>query len=80
MSALEIVPIIVTLIEMVKRFIPNRTRTWANPLIALSLGLGISYFNGGADVLLTGLEAAAGAVGAYKLPKIVGAKLVKDSE
>lgn len=80
MNMLEIIPIIVTIIEVVKRFIPDEYRKWANPAISLVLGLGIAYSQGGADALLQGLGAAAGAVGTYKLPKLAGEAIFKDNK
>jgi len=76
-NALEIMPIIVTIIEVFKRFIPNKYRTWANPVLALVLGLGIAYTKGGVPALTEGLVAAAGAVGTYKIPKVVGEEFLK---
>lgn len=78
MKILEIIPIIVTLIEIIKRFIPDKYRTWANPIIAGVLGLGIAYAQGGAPALLDGLTAAVGAIGAYKIPKVIGEKIIKE--
>ena len=80
MTLLEIVPIIVTVIEMVKRFIPDEHRVWANPLIALFLGLGMSYAQGGIENLATGLGAASTAVATYKVPKMIGNTILKEDK
>ena len=78
MGIFEIIPIIVTLIETIKRFIPDKHRTWANPVIAGGLGLGITYAQGGVPALLDGLIAGAGAIGVYKIPKMIGAKIINE--
>jgi len=76
MTILQIAPIVLTIVEMVKRFIPDEFRAWANPVIAVTVGLGTSYMYGGSevmtDVLMTGLGSAGAAIGAYKIPKVIG--------
>lgn len=75
-TILMLVPIIVTLIEVAKRFIPDQHRTWANPVVAVIVGLAGAWQMGGTgalvDMALNALAAAAAAVAAYKVPKMVG--------
>ena len=80
MTMIEMIPTIVTIVEVVKRFIPDKYRAWANPAISLVLGLGLAYTQGGAAALLDGVGAAAGAVATYKVPKVVGGMVVKDEK
>lgn len=72
----QLVPLIVTIIEVLKRFIPDQYRTWANPVLAIVLGVAGVYITGGVtevvNILMAGLLAAAGAIGTYKLPKMLG--------
>ena len=76
---LGISPIVMTLVEIVKRFIPDSKRTVANPALALVIGLAMAFFGGGSQELMTtltiGLGGAASAVAAYKIPKEVGKSL-----
>jgi len=76
MTFYEIAAFVMSAIEIAKRFIPDKYRGWANPTIAVVLGLGMAYMGGGTeslkDVLLQGLAGAATAVGAYKVPKLLG--------
>lgn len=70
---------VLSVVEVVKRFFPDRVRTYANPVIAAVTGIVGAYTFGGQqeviNLLLEGLAAAAIAVGAYKLPKMAGVKL-----
>ncbi len=67
-----------SLVEVVKRFIPDKQRTYANPIIAVVTGLVGAYYVGGQhevlSVLMTGALAGAGAIGAYKIPKEIASK------
>lgn len=60
-------------IEVVKRFIPDSKRTYVNPILAVVTGLMGAYYVGGQhevlNILMEGGIAAAGAIGAYKIPK-----------
>ncbi len=78
MTLIELFPLISVAVEVFKRFIPNKTRDWANPLLAILLGLGGAYATGGAENLVTGLGAAATSLAAYKIPKEIGKKVVKE--
>ena len=75
----QLIPLIVMTIEVIKRFIPDHYRTWANPIIAIILGVVGVYAAGGmtevVNILMAGLVAGAGAVGAYKIPKLIGQSL-----
>ena len=76
----QLIPIIIMIIEIIKRFIPDQYRTWANPIIAILLGVAGVYVEGGmtevVNILLAGLVAGAGAVGAYKIPKVIAPMVV----
>lgn len=76
MNVMELLPIISIIVETFKRFIPKEARKWANPILALAIGLGGSYATGGTENLLAGLGAAVGAVGVYKIPKELGKKII----
>ncbi|MEK9207775.1 MAG: hypothetical protein AAB922_04785 [Patescibacteria group bacterium] len=79
LAILKLAPVVLSVVEIVKRFIPDKQRTVANPILAAVTGLIGAYVAGGQtevlDVLLTGLSAAAVAIGAYKIPKAVGVEL-----
>ena len=79
LSTAQIGPIVLSVVEIVKRFVPNKERDVVNPLLAAVTGILTAYTVGGQqeviNTLLQGLLAAAAAIGAYKLPKIAGQKL-----
>lgn len=79
LAILKLAPVVLSVVEIVKRFIPDKQRTVVNPVLAAATGLIGAYMTGGQaevlDVLLTGLTAAAVAIGAYKIPKTVGEEL-----
>ena len=79
LAILKLFPVVLTVVEVVKRFLPDRTRTYANPVIAVVTGLVGAYTFGGqqevVELLTTGLLAAAAAIGAYKIPKEIGKNL-----
>lgn len=70
---------VLSVVEVIKRFLPDKTRTYANPVIAAVTGIVGAYAFGGqqevVNLLLEGLTAAALAIGAYKIPKVIGAEL-----
>lgn len=70
---------VLSVVEVVKRFIPDKQRTYANPVIAVVTGLVGAYTFGGQqeviELLTNGLIAAAAAIGAYKIPKVVAGEL-----
>lgn len=72
---------VLSVVEVIKRFIPDRNRTVLNPVIAAVTGIVGAYTFGGqqevVNLLLEGLAAAAVAVGAYKIPKIIGKDVLK---
>jgi len=76
MDIITLIPMIYAIVGMVKRFIPDNKRTYANPVIAVVTGLLGAYVKGGTEELLTilfnGFVAGAGAIGAYSVPKAVG--------
>jgi hypothetical protein len=79
MSIVELFPVVLTVVEILKRFIPNKYRGWAAPLVAVGSGVGISWAAGGhtagMEALVNGLGAAAAAVGTYSGSKVVGTSL-----
>ncbi|HEY4712341.1 MAG TPA: hypothetical protein VIH69_06705 [Dehalococcoidia bacterium] len=79
LSILQIFPIVLTVVQVVKRFIPDKQRDIANPALAAIVGLIGAYVVGGqAEVLgllIEGLGAALAAIGTYKVPKEIGLKL-----
>ena len=70
---------VLSVVEVIKRFIPDKQRNYANPIIAVVTGLVGAYTFGGQqeviELLTTGGLAAAAAIGAYKIPKEVGKNL-----
>lgn len=78
-AILKLVPMVLSAVEVLKRFIPDKKRTVVNPVLAVVTGLIGAYMVGGQqevlDLLMTGVLAAAGAIGAYKVPKEIGKKL-----
>jgi len=79
LAFVKFIPVVLSVVEAIKRFIPNKKREWANPVLAVVTGLLAAYSFGGTaeiiELLIQGLLAAAGAIGAYKIPKVIGAKL-----
>ncbi|MDP2363760.1 MAG: hypothetical protein Q8M94_08325 [Ignavibacteria bacterium] len=75
----QLIPIVLTVVQSLKRFIPDKQRTVVNPVLAVVTGLVGAYYAGGQaevlNILLTGVLAGAGAIGAYKVPKIAGKAL-----
>ena len=78
-AIVKLIPIVLSVVEMVKRFIPDGKRTYANPIIAVVTGLLGAWYVGGTQELLnlltTGLLAGVGAMGAYKIPKEIAYKI-----
>ncbi len=78
-STAQIGPGVMAVVEVVKRFLPNKTRDVANPILAAVTGILGAYAFGGQEevinILLQGLLAGGAAIGAYKLPKMAGAKM-----
>ncbi|MDI6754946.1 MAG: hypothetical protein QME78_11220 [Thermodesulfobacteriota bacterium] len=79
LAILKLIPVVLSVVEVIKRFIPDRQRTYANPIIAVVTGVMGAYTVGGigevTNVLMTGLLAGCGAIGAYKIPKEIGSSL-----
>lgn len=84
LAIMKLVPTVLAVVETFKRFISKKTRKVVNPIIAAVTGLVGAYMVGGteeiATVLLTGIAAAVGAVGTYKIPKEVSRKLGIESQ
>lgn len=72
-----LIPIVLSVVEIFKRFIPDKQRTYVNPVAAMITGLVGAYFVGGQqevlNLLMIGGLAGAGAIGAYKIPKEIAA-------
>lgn len=65
-------------VDWIKSFIPEAYTKWANPLLAIILGVATSYVAGGTEatlgVLMEGLGVGAAAVGAHAVPRAVTGK------
>ena len=79
LAILKLFPVVLTVVETVKRFLPDKTRTYANPVIAVVTGIVGAYTLSRQkeviELLTTGLLAAATAIGVYKIPKTIGKEL-----
>ena len=79
LSTAQIVPISMAVVEIVKRFLPNKTRDVANPVLAVVVGIISAYLAGGQQevitVILQGFAAGGAAIGAYSIPKAIGVKM-----
>ena len=75
-----LIPVVLALVETIKRFVPEKSREIVNPILAMTAGLLSSYFIGGTaeltSVLIQGLLAGSGAIALYKIPKVIGNKLI----
>lgn len=79
MGITELFPIVVTILEVIKRFIPNKYRDVSVPALSMATGVGLSWVAGGhtagLEMLTTGLSAGAAAMGTYSGAKKLGAGL-----
>lgn len=79
MAILKLAPVVLSVVEIVKRIIPDKQRTVANPVLAVVTGIIGAYMTGGQaeviNILMTGLLAGATAIGAYKIPKEIGSRM-----
>ena len=79
MAIMKLIPVIMSIVEVGKRFIPKKKRKVVNPILAAVTGLIGAYMAGGTEeiinVLLVGVTAAAGAIGGYKIPKEISRKM-----
>lgn len=79
MAILKLAPVVLSVVEIVKRIIPDKQRTVVNPVLAVVTGIVAAYMTGGQqevlDVLLGGAMAGATAIGAYKIPKEIGKRI-----
>jgi len=79
MAVVKLILVVLSVVEMVKRFIPDKKRTYVNPVLAVVTGIMGAYYMGGnqevLNLLYTGLLAGAGAMGTYKIPKEIASKL-----
>ena len=80
MSFLALIPLIVTAMEVFKRFIPAKHKDVVVPIMAVGTGVGMSWFTGGheagMDAITQGLAGAAAAIGTYTGSKSLGGKLL----
>ncbi len=79
MAIMKLIPVIMSIVEVGKRFIPKKKRKVVNPILAGITGLIGAYMTGGTEeiinLLLVGGTAALGAVGTYKIPKEISRKM-----
>ena len=79
LAFLKLAPVVLSVVQIVKRFIPDKKRDVVNPVLAVVTGLIGAYTIGGQqevlNVLGQGVLAAAAAIGAYKVPKVIGERL-----
>ena len=79
MAIIKLIPVIMSIVEVGKRFIPKEKRKIVNPVLAAATGLIGAYMAGGMgeilNLLVIGGIAALGAIGAYKIPKEISRKM-----
>jgi len=78
MEVVQITTNCMALIEVLKRFIPKKYQYWLNPLAAIILGGSMGFASGGLEGILDGMVAGSASIAAYKVPKVVGQKLIKN--
>ena len=79
LAIVKLIPVVMSIVEIGKRFIPKKKRKVVNPILAAITGLIGAYLAGGTEeilnVLIVGVTAAVGAIGGYKIPKEVSRKM-----
>lgn len=79
LAIMKLIPIVMSVVEVGKRFIPKKNRKVVNPIMAVITSFIGAYMLGGTEeiinLLLLGGTAAAGAIGAYKIPKEISRKI-----
>ena len=79
MAIMKLIPVIMSIVEVGKRFIPKKKRKVVNPILAAITGIVGAYMTGGTEeimnLLIVGGTAALGAVGTYKIPKEISRKM-----
>lgn len=79
LAIMKLIPVIMSVVEVGKRFIPKKNRKVVNPILACITGLIGAYMAGGTEeilnLLILGGTAAIGAVGSYKIPKEVSRRM-----
>ncbi|MCK5612739.1 hypothetical protein KAR91_63285 [Candidatus Pacearchaeota archaeon] len=79
MAIMKLIPVVLSIVEIAKRFIPKKKRKVINPVLATITGIVGAYMVGGTEeiinVLLVGVTAAAGAIGGYKIPKEISREM-----
>ena len=75
----KLIPVVMSVVEVFKRFVPKKNRRVVNPILAAVTGLVGAYVAGGTEglieILLVGGTAALGAIGTYKIPKEISRKI-----
>ena len=79
LAVMKLIPVVMSIVEVGKRFIPKKKRKVVNPILAAITALVGAYMTGGTEeilnILLVGGTAALGAVGGYKIPKEISRKM-----
>ena len=79
MAIVKLIPVIMSVVEVGKRFVPKGKRKIVNPILAAVTGFVGAYMVGGVEevvnLLLIGGTAAMGAIGTYKVPKEISRKI-----
>lgn len=78
-AIMKLIPVVMSIVEVGKRFIPKKKRKVVNPILAGITGLIGAYMAGGTEeilnLLIVGGTAALGAIGVYKIPKEISRKM-----
>jgi drug/metabolite transporter (DMT)-like permease len=79
LAIMKLIPIVMSVVEVGKRFIPKKKRKVVNPMLAVITGLVGAYMAGGTEeilsMLMVGVTAAVGAIASYKIPKEISRKI-----
>ena len=79
LAIMKLVPVVMSIVGVAKRFIPKKNRKVVNPILAGIIGLVGAYMAGGTteiiNVLIIGGTSALTAIGAYKIPKEISRKM-----
>ena len=79
LAIMKLIPIVMSVVEVGKRFIPKKKRKIVNPILAAITGLVGAYMAGGTEeiinMLMVGGTAAIGAIASYKIPKEISRKM-----
>lgn len=79
LAIMKLIPVIMSVVEVGKRFIPKKKRKVINPILAAITGFVGAYMAGGTEeilnLLIVGGTAALSAIGTYKIPKEISRKM-----